>query len=786
MLLHRIQEMKLWKKKYIWVYLAAVILGLMVCLVFCLQSRQSISCQGMYTFEPGQAADKILYEGISLKPGVYRIGLQYQTDKDYSGMCTAIMETDNSHALLTNGEHLYAGLGSTGYQLWLLEPTEDLQILVSYSGEGTLSAKDLVIVNTGQLWTMIAVLLSGFAALGLVLMVYAAYDKCYGVTVETKLVIAFITIITVAASWSQLRNSMLGGADLTYHLQRIEGVKDGLSTGQFPVRIEPGWLYNHGYADAVFYCNTFLYLPAVLRMAGFSVTISYNLFCIALNLATAWISWYVFTRIFKDYRIGLMCSALYTLSFHRIYKLAIMGAVGEGSAMTFLPLVFYGLYRIFTEEPRSEQYKTAWLPVALGYAGVIQCHVLTCEITVLVTLVIVVVSIRKVLQKEVFVELAKGALGAAGLSLWYLIPFLDYFFTQNMHIRHVFGRTIQERGLYPFQLLLNSWSDSAERFWVERGLEEIEAGCVGTLFVVALLVFVGLWLFGRLKNLPEALRRAGKFSAVMACVLMFMALRIFPWNRLQENSGLLAPLVSSIQFPHRFLSWGTVFLCVVSGTCMYVFCHAYGEQQMDDKTYRGHGRRTKIGYIVGTVLVAVSVLTSSFSLLHHALREQTRYMLHNEESMGCGYISGAEYLVEGTDAARLTFAGPVPGEGVQADGYAKSGLNATVYCRNAGEAESYVDLPILLYKGYHAYLADGSEAAVCAGDNHLVRVKLPAGYEGELQVRFESPLYWRLGELVTVITAVVVIAAGLGSWKRKYSAAENADFNTPIEGARAC
>lgn len=110
---------------------------------------------------------------------------------------------------------------------------------------------------------------------------------------------------------------MVSGADLTYHLHRIEGVKDGLLTGQFPVRLEPRWVFDHGYANGIFYCNLLLYFPALLRMAGFTMTESYAFYCIGLSIATAAIAWYCFNGIFGDRIIGLVCSALYTLSIFR-------------------------------------------------------------------------------------------------------------------------------------------------------------------------------------------------------------------------------------------------------------------------------------------------------------------------------------------------------------------------------------------------------------------------------------------------------------------------------------
>ena len=58
----------------------------------------------------------------------------------------------------------------------------------------------------------------------------------------------------------------------------------------------------------------------------------------------------VFHIFFKDRIIGLVCSALYTLSIFRFFKLVMVGAVGEGSAYTFLPLVVYGIYLVFEKD----------------------------------------------------------------------------------------------------------------------------------------------------------------------------------------------------------------------------------------------------------------------------------------------------------------------------------------------------------------------------------------------------------------------------------------------------
>lgn len=749
MFLERMKSLQLWKKKLLYMYLALTLLLLVGCFVMGRIEREAISYSGEYAFEPGVATEgTIIYENIALKPGVYQLALIYSTDQDYSGMCSVREDTAHPRLFMTNGEHLYKGLSATSYYLWVFAPADNAIVTVSYSGQGTLSTGDLLIVNTGKLWGIIGVVLFGLSAFGLFGMIYVAYNRQYKVKTETKWVAFWLMAITLLASLPQLRNSMFGGADLTYHLQRIEAVKDGLLSGQFPIRIAPEWLYGYGYADPIFYCNTFLYFPAFLRMAGFTVTIAYNLFCIALNFATAWIAWYSFSKVFKDNRIGVMCSALYTLSFIRLYKLTMVGALGEGSAITFLPLIFYGMYRIFTEDTEDKAYKTAWLPVAFGYAGVVQCHVLTCEITAFVTLVVCVVCIRRVLKRPIFMALVKGAMGAVGLSLWYLVPFVDYYLTQDMHIRHVSGRTIQERGLYPVQLLLHSWSDVIRDRLIEVGFTEIEPAAVGLLFILALAVFFLLWICGRLRKgnvfagkapgviIEPSARQTAKLSAILACILLAMTLRIFPWNQIQESSALMASLVSSLQFPNRFLGWSTVFLCMVFGFCVYYF------------------RGRKGGYMAAILLTVISILTGPVYLLYNAFLEQGNLTLHNEESMGCGYISGAEYLVEGTNYSLLTFTGPVTEEKVKISAYYKGPLYTKATCVNVDTKEGCIDFPLLLYKGYQAITDTGEKLTITRGDNYQVRVILPAGFEGDVEVRFVSPFYWRISELITMLTFV--------------------------------
>lgn len=624
--------------------------------------------------------------------------------------------------------------------MWLYESTDNFQVVISYGGEGSLTTGSLTLIETNQLWTMLLVIVLSAGGIVYVWMFFRYYDQVYSVSREKKHVFLCVMAIGLIASIPFLCGYNIVGADTTYHLQRIEGVKDGLLGGQFPVRLEPRWVYDHGYANAVFYCNAFLYFPAILRLLGFTVTAAYNAYSIALTIATAWISYYCFSRMFGKYNIGILCSALYTLSVARIYKLVITSTTGEGNAMAFLPLIIYGLYRIFTEDFEDRKYKTAWIPLMFGLAGVIQSHVLTCEVTALVILIFCLLQIRKVVRLKVFVELVKGAVSSALISLWFLVPFADYYITQDVHVKHVSARTIQERGLKLTQLAFHFWFNGP------AGQEDFDTEGIGLVLVFALGVFLILRFSGVFRKNTRDDISFFKVTALVGMLLLFMSTDLFPWDRIQSINSVTATLVSSLQFPDRFLGWGTVCLVAVFGCCLQYFA---------DRA---------IGCYRTMAAVAIfGVTTSGLWLLDLVNSNQGYFELYDEAGMGFGHIAGAEYLIQGTDYDRLTFENIKPGDEVEIQDYEKFYLNTKFHVVNHAAEAGYVDLPFLLYKGYRAVDADtGDRMPVCAGENMAVRVVIPGNFEGNLKVSFVSPQYWRISEWISVSTMAVPVIR----WRR--------------------
>lgn len=196
--------------------------------------------EGSYSFEAGYPADNaVIFSEIKLKPGVYRVELEYAAEEDLAAACTVLDGTVSTGALLSNAEAMYSNLDRTGYEFWLYEGTDSLQVVIDYLGKGSLITGNLKIIETNRMWTMLFAVGLFVWFVGCGVLIYRHYDQAGKVSSDKKKIFFGVMVVSFIASVPYLCGYNITGADLTYHLQRIEGVKDGLLGGQFPVRLEP-------------------------------------------------------------------------------------------------------------------------------------------------------------------------------------------------------------------------------------------------------------------------------------------------------------------------------------------------------------------------------------------------------------------------------------------------------------------------------------------------------------------------------------------------------------------
>lgn len=709
--------------------------------------------------EAGEMIDYIS-QPITLPAGTYRVVLDYEAFSDLTNVIDVISENAGYGVVKENTTPLYAGQRQTSYIFWLTGSVSDLQVKVTAGGTGVLHVFGGKLVRTNHMEReRFLGALVFFTLFDLLLYALPGWKRLgKKKKQESGMTALLLGSIIVGASFPLFTDYLLTGADMTFHLLRIEGVKDGLLSGQFPVRIQPNWLQGHGYAVGIFYCDLFLYLPAFLRIMGMTVQGAYKCYKLCINIATCLIAWYSFKKMFRSNKIGIFGSFLYTFYLVRIVFIYGVDGVGQYTAMTFLPLVVYGFYRIFTENQNAPEEKYSYIPLALGVSGVFCSHVLSCEILLFFILLLCVACFRKLFQRQVFLQLFKAAATAVLLNLWYLVPFAEYMLSTELAVTKggAAYKQIQTWGMYIPQLF-ESFPPGGQ-----SGALPAESGMVGeTSYGIGLGLTAGLLLVlflltvvrrplekidedgGRLQGIGG---KAGRTVLLFGLLSMWMATIYFPWDRLAKCGGLLRQLIATLQFPYRMLTFSGAFL--VTACCFAVH---------DLEILKNSGKLKPIFfYGVVSVISAGHLLTAVYFNNTTFTGSSGLFRLYDETAMGNSYISGGEYVLLGTDTGKLAYKGPVCTEKIYLNSFEKKGCYVRIDCDCGGQGQ-YIELPLLYYKGYRAKESGGEILPVVCGENNVVRVLVPSGFQGIIEVDFKGFWYWRAAEVISFGTFCLLL-----------------------------
>lgn len=668
---------------------------------------------------------------ISLRPGVYRARLSYATQDDMLNAWSVEADGLSFDGLLANACMLYSGLAETDMYFWLLEDTDSLRIRIVCDESSEVIVRNAAIMETNAGARMLFVIfLTCF-----VIWDISLYRK------EKNGAFFGMAVLVLVSSIPLFTGYEIASADLNYHLQRMEGVKDALLAGQFPVRIHPNWLQGYGYATGVFYCDTFLYIPAFLRIMGFPVGAAYLIYKFLVNVGTVVIATESFGRIFRNRLIGLFAAALYTLNIYRLATMYLKDHLGQYTAVMFLPLLALGIWRLLAEDGKSRDYKKIWILLVLSVTGIIQSHVLTCEMAAVFSVLTGIVFIKRVFRRETLLEIGKALLGIVLLNLWFIVPFLDFMTTQKLIItgEQVYTRTIQGYGSLLPQLFGVIAIPGAGDGDVSAGMQGEIPFTIGAGLLIGLFYYGYLCLTGRIRQQDKgAMKSLGIFSAVFSALALFMTTVYFPWDRLQGLGGFMEKGVSALQYPTRIYVIAAVFLSLTAGSVLL----------LEKESGRWKNLWLYAGITISTLFLVAGMF---FSVL---LANASFYKIYEENAFGNSYLSGREYLPLGTDESLLKAGRVVHPDTVSVGNFRKdhAGIEIELECTEGG-GDSYVELPLLYYRGYRAKdMATGELYEVTDGENHVVRVELPDGYRGTLCTSFVSPWYWRAAEAVTVMS----------------------------------
>lgn len=689
-------------------------------------------------FVSGKTVDFIYGPYVELPRGSYTVKISYRCDSDQSFLPYA--SKGKSAFLKAETAKLSKNKNQVSYDFVATEDIDNFEVVVKYNGSGALEVWDIEIIkNTENLRRLLVVLLAVFFGADCWIF-WLKQDAAARNSAGKILLMGLFVSLPLFVSGINI------GHDLRFHLMRIEGIAEELKNGVFPVRMSSLWMDGYGYPVSIYYGDFLLYVPAFLRIAGFSVEVCYKLYLLLINLGTAAIAWFCFKNIFQDEKIAFAVAFVYVTASYRLVDVYIRAAVGEYSAMMFLPLAALAFYRICTEKnARKERIWQNALLFSVGMSGVICTHILTAEMVILLLVPLCMVLWKRVKEKSAAKTLVLAALETLGLSLYFLTPFLDYYKNVDVKINEtVAGETvkkIQSGGTYIaqyFAFFQNPFGINSTE------VDERMLLTPGVVLMAALVVGALLWFY-------KKGNREIYFLTGLSAAVLFLASDLFPWDHLAYHSAL-GNLMAQVQFPWRYIGIAAVILALLAGSIL---------KQVKDKRLPG-------------ICIAVCAVMTLFFLSSYVESAYIGKFRETAELDDYKVVNG-EYLRQETDSSRLSHLRSwLLWENLeQAQIEERSGCYLKLSCIG-GVSEGYVELPLFSYKGYQAVDENGREMELSDGENGVLRLTVPAGYEGTVEVDFVSPWYWRLSELISLLTAAG-LAVGM-FWKRR------AGFNPASSG----
>lgn len=637
-------------------------------------------------------------------------------------------------------------------QLWIPYgcAVSDLVFNVYYNHLGTLSLTSVSLTEYTS-WRSMRFLgfLLIFASADLVFLLLYLPDP----PVRHRRTLISLAAVILLSSFPYMCDFLYDGHDLWFHLERITSLAAELSAGHFPARIESTMLNGYGYPFSLFYGDIFLYLPAALCNLHVPVQLCYQIYVILVNAATCVFSYLTFREITGDNEtLGITGSLLYTFSAYRMLNLLVRGAVGEYTAMAFIPLIFLGIHRIYFTDSGNSIRASSFMPLVIGFSGIIESHILTAIIAVPFIVLFIIFFARRSADPRRITAWCWTVILVICLNLWFLLPFIE-----SLHMKIIGNdpekiNQIQHYGTYLIQLFsLSALNVTGHSDVGTKGEMPLS---VGLALTAGLLVYVYALTNRRKWKLDsEKDYRLSLYYLTAAAGALYLSSVWFPWDSLRSLDYNTARFICSIQFPWRYLSAASFFL-----TGLTLFGLKY--------VRTGLGR---IHYRRAVILIAVSSLLYTGLFYGSYLYQDDECTCYSALDAGTGDIMGQEYLLRDTNYDLMDDSGMILNStGISASCISRSHGSYVFSCSNNSSHASSLDLPLLSYDNYHAYVkGTPAELTVGTGANNRLRVTVPASFNDMVEVRYVEPASWRWSELISVVTLILLIVHSLFTFYRK-------------------
>lgn len=493
--------------------------------------------------------------------------------------------------------------------------------------------------------------------------------------------------------------------DTFFHLSRIQGLAEAISRGDFLPALYPYKNNGFGYASSLFYSDFLLIPSALLYLAGCSFAFCYKQFVVAMTFLSIFHMELLVKHVLKKKSAVVLSGFAYAFANYRITDIYVRGALGEVTALAFLPVLILGMYEIL-----YEQRKESWPILCAGISFLAVSHNLSFLFGVILCILLFCIRLKSI-TKELFLSLCKAVGLAFLLTCFFTIPMIEQTFSQDFVLKY-WGSDMGSHSMDLWQYFANTTVFGYGGNQVSSGKYMLEN--VGWFLEFSPL----LTLFIKEKK-PVFVTHC----LILGYVFMLLPCSLVPWSYLT--------FLGILQFPWRLSMIAMTFLVVPS---------VYAVTRLANK-------KILFVILVALTLEAVYHVVPCFERTFGITSENTYDDII--EGKLCDPYYSADYMrVELAGGDYLNIVHPDFREKttdiLHQDGspshiqYEKNGVEITF---TTDQENTKLILPLSWYKGYHVYYLDGAnEVEIACFYTYDYLVTFTTESAGTYKVVYENTL----------------------------------------------
>lgn len=403
-----------------------------------------------------------------------------------------------------------------------------------------------------------------------------------------KIIKSMIIIFTFAVLVSFLfrKSIILNTHDAWIHIQRMIITEITMKEGELIPLISHRTYNGLGSAENVFYQPMTTYIPILIKTITNSYTVAINIFILLMFFISGISIYFLGKEITKNEIISLNAALLYMYLPYTIQNIYIRGAFGEFMALSFVPLVFLGLFNLFY----GDGSKKKW--IFIGAILLVLTHTITTLYTMIFSIIIVLLNIKKI-NKDIIKTLGLYMVFIIGISMFFIGPLIEFkMFTQysifSPKIMNMEGNIVAKKALKLKALFIDN-SENGISFLI--GIP---------LLILTCSIFIVLKKMRREFDKKQQKMYLILFAFLICCY--FMMTKYFPW----EN---MPGIIKIIQFPWRMMGYAGIFLSIICSINMFLIVESIFEKIIKDK----NNKKEKIKRIIEIITIIITIIVCIYN-----------------------------------------------------------------------------------------------------------------------------------------------------------------------------